>query len=295
LTAFPITSRSLDWRGAHPLLSATTTLEKKMSISSTVVDLADIQFHAAVPELKEHVGCFWVITAEHGATMRVVPDGTTSIAIKQQHDGQFEGYLRGPSLQPDDLVIAPATTLIGVRLRPGVALNLSGIPMHRLVDQRVCLSNYNIFDELMSVTPVPQTPTQWVEKLQEFLLSRLGGTNVHTLVAKVLDEIHAEQGDIAVADIAARHDVSERHLTRLMRDWVGFGTKRYAGIVRFQATLAQMESAPELPAAAIAINAGYFDQSHFNVDIARYSGATPGNLIAEHVSDFSKTHCDVPY
>lgn len=266
-----------------------------MSISSTIVDRADIQFHAAPPALKEHVGCFWVITAERGATMRVVPDGTTTIAIKQQADGRVDGYLRGPSLQPYDLSIAPSTTLIGVRLRPGVAHNLSSMAMHTLVDQRMCLSDHDAFLELTSVKPVPITPVQWIAKLQEFLISRLAGSSVHPLVTKVLDEIHAEHGCVSVAAMAARHHVSERHLTRLMRDWVGFGSKRYASIVRFQSTLAQMESERELPAAMLATDAGYFDQSHFNVDVARYAGATPGNLIAERVSDFSKTHCDVPY
>jgi AraC-like DNA-binding protein len=266
-----------------------------MSISSTIVDRADIQFHAAPPALKEHVGCFWIIKAEHGATMRVVPDGTTTIAIKQYEDGRFEGYLRGPSLQPNDLSIAPSTTLIGVRLRPGVAHNLSSLAIHTLVDQRACLRDHKEFLELTSPKPVPLTPLQWVAKLQQFLISRLAGSSVHPLVTKVLDDIHAEHGSVSVAEVAARHGVSERHLTRLMRDWIGFGTKRYASIVRFQSTLEQMESAREVPAAVLATDAGYFDQSHFNVDVARYAGATPGNLITEHVSDFSKTHCDVPY
>jgi hypothetical protein len=31
------------------------------------------------------------------------------------------------------------------------------------------------------------------------------------------------------------------------------------------------------------------------VDVAHYAGATPGRLISESVSDFSKTRCDVPF
>jgi hypothetical protein len=31
------------------------------------------------------------------------------------------------------------------------------------------------------------------------------------------------------------------------------------------------------------------------VDVARYARATPGRLISERVSDFSKTRCDVPF
>jgi hypothetical protein len=98
-----------------------------MSISSTVVDRADIRFHAAATALQPYVGCFWVITAERGATVRVVPDGTTSIAIEQQQNRGFDGYLRGPLLRPVELRFTAPTTLIGVRLRPGVAFNLSGV------------------------------------------------------------------------------------------------------------------------------------------------------------------------
>jgi AraC-like DNA-binding protein len=266
-----------------------------MSISSTIVDRADILFHRAAPALQPYVGCFWVITAQCGATVRVVPDGTTSIAIEQQQNRGFDGYLRGPLLRPVELRFTAPATLIGVRLRPGVAFNLSGVATHSMVDRRAPLSAYDALSELASVDPVPHTSSQWIATLQDFLIHRLSGTSIHPLVARALAEIHGRQGCVSVADIAVRCGASERHLSRLMRDWVGYGPKRYAGIVRFQSTLAQMERAPQLPVAALATDIGYFDQSHLSVDIARYAGATPGSLIAEHVSDFSKTRCDVPF
>ncbi len=55
-----------------------------MSITSTLVHRADIRFHEAADALHPFVGCFWVVTAERGATIRVVPDGTTSISIQLQ-------------------------------------------------------------------------------------------------------------------------------------------------------------------------------------------------------------------
>jgi AraC-like DNA-binding protein len=265
-----------------------------MSISSTVVDRADIRFQAAAPALQPYVGCFWVITAQCGATVRVVPDGTTSIAIEQQ-DGGFDAYLRGPLLQPVELRFAVPTTLSGVRLRPGVAFNVSGIVAHSIVNRRANLRDYDAFRKLATIDSAPRTSAQWIATLQDFLIDRLEGTSIHPLVAKALSEIHAEHGCVSVANVAARCGASERQLGRLMRDWVGYGPKQYAGIVRFQATLAQMGRAPKLPVAVLAAETGYFDQSHLSVDVGRYAGATPGRLLSEHVSDFSKTQCDVPY
>jgi AraC-like DNA-binding protein len=266
-----------------------------MSISSTVVDRADIRFHAAAPVLQPYVGCFWVINAQCGATVRLVPDGTTAIAVEQQQNRDFDLYLRGPSLRPVERRFSAPTTLIGVRLRPGVAFNLSGVAAHAMLDRRVPLSDYAIFRELNEIDGAQLTAMQWIAVLQNFLISRLERTGIHPLIERALAEIHAGQGCISVADLAARCATSERHLARLMRDWIGYGPKRYANIVRFQATLAQMDRAPQGPVAALAAHSGYFDQSHLTVDVARYSGATPGSLLSDHVSDFSKTRCDVPF
>lgn len=266
-----------------------------MSITSTALTRANIQFHAATAALRPHVGCFWIITAESGATIRIVADGTTTLAIEQRGNREVEGYLRGPLLQPVELRFEAPTTLIGVRLRPGVAFNLTGAPTHSLVDRRVRFTDCGTLRELASIARAPQAPADWIVSLQTFLISRLAATSVHPLVEKALAEIHSARGDIAIAEVAERCGVSDRHLTRLMRDWIGYGTKRYAGIVRFQATLAQMERAPALPVAALASETGYFDQSHLTVDVARYAGATPGRLISESVPEFSKTRCDVPF
>lgn len=266
-----------------------------MSISGTVVDRADIRFQPAAPVLQPYVGCFWVITAQAGATVRIVPDGTTSIAIERPPQNGFSGYLRGPLLQPIELSFSAPGTLIGVRLRPGVAFNLSGVAVHSIVDRRLALHDCDAFRKLVSIEPAPHKAADWIAVLQSFLIERLAGTSIHPLVAQVLAEVHKERGCIAVSEIAERCGTSERNLARLMRDWIGYGPKKYAGIVRFQATLAQMERAPRMPAAELATEAGYFDQSHLTVEVGRYAGATPGHLISERVSDFSKTRCDVPF
>jgi hypothetical protein len=77
-----------------------------------------------------------------------------------------------------------------------------------------------------------------------------------------------------------------------MRIWVGYGPKCYANIIRFQATLHEMEEVPRRTAAALAADNGYFDQAHLTGDVGRFAGATPGRLVSVGVADFSKTRCD---
>jgi AraC-like DNA-binding protein len=266
-----------------------------MSISSTVLSGAEIRFHPPEPTLRPHVGCFWVITAQPGAIMRLVPDGTTSIAFERDGSGALVGYFRGPLLAPVQKSFSDSTTLIGVRLRPGVAFNLTRIPMHTLSGRRIPLAQADALSALASISEAEQSPEELIATLQNALIERLASTKIHRIVEHVLAEIHATRGDISISELAGRCDTSERHLGRLMREWVGYGTKRYCAIVRFQSSLAGMERVPQARVASLATESGYFDQSHMSADVSRFSGDTPGQLVEERVSDFSKTQCDVPF
>ena len=57
--------------------------------------------------------------------------------------------------------------------------------------------------------------------------------------------------------------------------WVGYGLKRYANVIRFQATLHDMEHVPARTAATLASDNGYFDQAHFVKDFRRMTGGVP--------------------
>jgi AraC-like DNA-binding protein len=264
-----------------------------MSISSTLVERAEICFHEAAEALRAFVGCFWIVTAERDAVIRVVPDGSTAISIELQKDQQpSDWFLRGPLVRPDERRFSAPARLIGIRLRPGVAFLLSGIPAHTIVDRRIALNGIAAFHDLVSRELHPHTPERCIDVLQRFLLQRLEHASLHNTVATALREIEREHGCVRVPDLAARCRVSSRHLNRLMRIWVGYGAKGYANVIRFQATLHEMDDTPGRTAAALASENGYFDQAHLTLDLVRFAGATPGRLASTGVADFSKTRCD---
>ena len=113
-----------------------------MSITSTVVHRAETRFIEAADGLRPYVGCFWVITAQRGAMIRVVPDGSSSISIQPRPNGSAAWFLRGPLVEPQVRRFASAGTLIGIRLRPGVAHLVSGISADAMVGRRLRLSGH---------------------------------------------------------------------------------------------------------------------------------------------------------
>jgi AraC-like DNA-binding protein len=261
------------------------------TITSTVVHHAEIRFREADVVLRPYVGCFWVISAERHATIRIVPDGSTSISTDLRN-GRSSGWrLRGPLVQPDERRFLSPATVVGVRLRPGVAFILTGMAADRMVGRRIKASAIQAFGGLVADQPAPQTPDGYIDVLERFLIQRLRNATLHEVVARALREIERDHGGRNVRDIAERCEVSARHLNRLMRVWTGCGPKRFANIVRFQATLKEIQEAPARSGAALATETGYFDQAHLTTNLGRFAGATPRHL-ASRVSDFSKTRCD---
>jgi AraC-like DNA-binding protein len=262
-----------------------------MSITSTVVCRAETHFIQAADVLRPYVGCFWVITAQRGAMIRVVPDGSTAISIQLQHGRPAEWFLRGPLVKPQVRRFAAPAILVGVRLRPGVAFLVSGIAADAIVGRRVRLSG-RAFDALAVKDRPCGVAADYIDVLQRFLIDRLANANVHAVVSRVLQAIERAQGCVRVTDIAAECGVSPRHLNRLMRAWIGYGAKRCGRIVRFQSTLEQMEQSPRRSGAALASERGYFDQAHLTLDTTRFAGATPRHLASRCAADFYKTRCD---
>ncbi len=263
-----------------------------MSIASTLVHDADIRFQEAAVPLRSFVGCFWVITADQGAVLRLIPDAMSTVFAPVEEGRAPTWSLRGPLLEPGARRFDAPATVVGIRLRPGTAFLLTGVATETLVGRQIDLTNVAAFHALVAAEPHPGTASEYIATLERFLLARLSSAVVHPVVKKTLAELERTRGNVQASELAARSGVSLRHLNRLMRQWVGYPAKRLATIVRLQATLHDMERPPQPPAAALAIENGYFDQSHLTHDAVRFAGATPGRLALRAMAEFSKTRCD---
>ena len=173
-----------------------------MSVGSTLVRGAEIRFREAAEKLRPFVGCFWVITADRDAVLELIPDGSTTISAQLQDEGAPVWSLRGPLLKPDARRFAAPTTVVGIRLRPGVAFILTGVAMETLVDRRIDLTSITPFRDLVAVEPRPRTPAEHIASLEHFLIERLEHAAIHPVVASVLAELERRRG--ASAGVRAR-------------------------------------------------------------------------------------------
>jgi transcriptional regulator GlxA family with amidase domain len=81
----------------------------------------------------------------------------------------------------------------------------------------------------------------------------------------------AANGAVRIDDAAAAAGTSARHLERLFETHVGTTPKRFARVLRFQATANQILYGGNA-------DLGFFDQAHMIKDFVTFAGTTPGQF-----------------
>ena len=265
-----------------------------MNVASAMVEGAEMILRRPVSSLRPHVGCFWSIETTPATRLRTLPDACTTLTVELSEGAAPKCFLAGPRLTPTERVPAVGQVFFGVRLLPGVAFVLTGIPVHTLTDNRT---------RLVSVLPEDapgfekrlakaQTIQDRFDVLEEFLVQRLVGRPIDPRIEKDLKGIEDSAGQIRMAQLAHECRISPRQLHRLVRQWVGLAPKRLARIVRFQAVLKRMESALPGNSQRMAADLGYFDQAHLTNEMMQFVRASPARVVAHRVADFSKTRCE---
>ena len=75
-----------------------------------------------------------------------------------------------------------------------------------------------------------------------------------------------------VREVARRTGWSERRFSQVFREQVGFSPKVWCRIQRFQRARAQLHAGAEVPWAELALECGFYDQSHFANEFRAFSG-----------------------
>jgi len=110
--------------------------------------------------------------------------------------------------------------------------------------------------------------------LSDFLLMRLRH-NTPTddrIITSIRQVIHTNQHK-TVGQLADAFNLSPRQFDRRFKEFAGFSPKSYLRLIRFQDAIKQYGSDKSLT--QIALECGYYDQSHFIHDVKTFTGYHP--------------------
>jgi AraC-like DNA-binding protein len=232
--------------------------------------------HPPPPDLAELVACTWERAEgpEPDGAVRVLPDGCVDLVWSTRGGLVLAGPDTGPVVYPVERDYSAA----GLRLRPGVAGSVLGLPASELRDERPELSALWGRDAARLEERIALArPSHRRELLENAVRPLARDAEPDELVLAGLPLL-GRRGS-SVAELARTLAISERALRRRFNDAIGYGPKKLDRIIRFRRLL-RLAGHREDGLAAAAAELGYADQAHLTREVRELSGLTPVELLA---------------
>ena len=194
--------------------------------------------------------------------------------------GQQEGFLETEAPH--------GTRLLGVAFAPAGAYSVLGAPQGELAGSVLPLSDLlgdgvrALRQRLLETAGVRDR----LEQVERWLLARLEvGRATHPVTRWGVERIRGAAGWLRVEELAAESGLSRQRVHELFRREVGLAPKVLARIHRFHRALALLRDSREMPWAQLAVECGYYDQSHLVRDVRAFAGCAPRELLAAPAPD----------
>lgn len=220
------------------------------------------------------VACLWENYGTRGQVQRVVPDGCVDL-VWLKDELVVVGADTGP------VMFAPTgggEPVSGIRLRPGAAGAVLGIPASEVRDARVpAAAVWPEFAVALGEALTLADPANRLDVLARAVLQRKGERD--GLVAAAASRLAVPSARIGT--VAADLGVSERHLHRRTVAAIGYSPKTLQRVARLRRLIAMSEHSSRLPLAHRAAAAGYASQAHMSDDVRRLTGLTPVRFLED--------------
>jgi len=177
-------------------------------------------------------------------------------------------------------------SVMGVHFRPGGATAFLAVPAGELAESHVDLESVwgPAARELRARLCEAAAPETRFLLLEAALLERLlRAPERHPAVPAALAALETADEAVSVREIARDLGLCHRQLIQVFTSSVGLTPKRYQRVCRFQRAreLGRHTASPDW--AHVALECGYFDQSHLIRDFRQFTGFSPGEFTrAQH-------------
>ncbi len=238
-----------------------------------------------LPTLDLWAICMWhfhqikPILPSHTVENIIVADACIDCIIDQKNQTIF---LSGLSTIHRDVISDSHGDGYGIRMRPGAAHALFGIHASEAMDRRYDVTEC-LVDALFWSLDYEEQVIRLITRL-EYLGSQVTSRRALDWFELVFENHYLNSVDT----IATYFGYSTKQLNRLFMEYYGMNVKAILMVIRMQKALDYLIHNPDESLTSLAVDMGYYDQSHFINDLKIHLGMTPYAVLKriEHVSFF---------
>jgi AraC-like DNA-binding protein len=227
----------------------------------------------ALSRRREFAVPFVVLILEFGPPISILPHGDSR--LRACHPGGFVGGLDDGFAVCEHLGFQQG---VQVNFTPIGARQLFGIPMLELSGRIVPIRDVlparhrNLAERLQEIADWDERFDVLERSLADCLAEAQERTNV---VAWAVRRIEQSGGTVDVRALTRQLGYSQRHVIAMFRDQVDLPPKLLARIIRFHRLVKHLRSGGGGTWADLALEFGYYDQSHLVRDVRQFTGITP--------------------
>ena len=260
------------------------------------------QEYEIIETLKPFVKVIWSMESDSrvldGPPIYILPDTCAELVIHFSDPYKTTFSDNSISIQEQSLVVAQMksfmkiqsygkTGMIAVRFSAQGAYHFIRTPMNEIANGETALRHLwkdvaPEIEEKMHFTKTTNQRSQIIQSYLQIQLTRNGC--IDKAIEFCVNEVKRAKGQISVDALAEKVGVSNRQLVRRFDKCVGLSPKEFVRITKFTSSLNMMNHFKNKSLTEIAVDAGYYDQAHFNHDFREFSGMTPTDyLISSNV------------
>jgi AraC-like DNA-binding protein len=256
--------------------------------------------------LRPYIKSFVIVESNNKSSNRLLPDTFVVAAIRLRGNVQFKAN--------NDKICLPIFSISGLRstfriaeyesnsanilvqFTEGGAAAFFNLPMHELFESNVALDQFfnpselRMFEEQLDTRGSMQMKVNFI---QQFLISKLRYQKTDLLIANAIEKIKLANGLLSVKKLAENFHLSLDPFEKRFRKIVGATPKQFSDIIRMKALIARAQ--PSNPLIDSALNAGFFDQSHFIRNFKKFTGQTPGDFFRATTKSSDRTTVSSTY
>lgn len=221
--------------------------------------------------------CIWEMKSKkirnQTITNNILPDACIDIVIDFTNQILcFAGF----SKETENFKLQKKIDYMGVRLKPGAFYLLFQIDAATIMDNQVPFSQVETVFDLEEILTY-QTTEERIELLKKYLSRKIKQVS-NKYYIEVIDTLYENPREQSVTEIALEFGYHQRQLFRMFQRYYGVSPKVLLNILRLHLCLTLLlEKNTDL--LEIAMQCGFYDQSHFIKEIKRYTGISPLQLL----------------
>ena len=236
--------------------------------------------------LRPFIKAYRIIESQDELINRVVPNTSFTIAfrlkgqisyISDTHKttlptSTFSGLRKSVRL----INYAPETAALIVLFKETGVSAFFKQPLHELFEESVSLDNFFSHPEVVALedrlAETSNNKTK-IAVVEQFLYAKLLYHKPDRFVSEAIGKIYLNNGTLKISGLADGLFISQDAFEKRFRKITGATPKQFASIVRMKAVIRQKAASSSF--LDIALENGYYDQSHFNKDFKLFTGQTP--------------------